>query len=403
MPIDQAAPAAPTTESPKLAPVTVTPPDPRPADRPRDDAGRFAKPETKAPEVVVVDPVWKVKDAPKEPEVAKPDQEAQKAAQTALERQDAQDADAYALVTGAMTQAAYDAKWNAPPAEAKPKAEEGRDAGDETPEKTPEKPAEPPAEDATARSDALEVLRRDYGVAYTRDHLAKLPLDVLKGMAAERRPRQDKVTRTIETLKAGKGATLREPEGTTPEDDESPTTGAIKQRTPATDPLDEDLDALSDLDPEASKKVREALKDRTTRLEEAERKAEAAVQAATKARFQAAMLRATEAHPELKNDGVRQALLSAMEAKDPKMRALASDDDDDLEALIETCAERVIPKTAPRPEPKPKGAPDMDSKRTQPRQMTQDDRDALAWEAIQKVGSDPAAVNAYIQRKLGQL
>lgn len=378
MPIDQAAPAAPTTESPKLAPVTVTPPDPRPADRPRDDAGRFAKPETKAPEVVVVDPVWKVKDA--------------------------QDADAYALVTGAMTQAAYDAKWNAPPAEAKPKAEEGRDAGDETPEKTPEKPDEPPAEDATARSDALEVLRRDYGVAYTRDHLAKLPLDVLKGMAAERRPRQDKVTRTIETLKAGKGATLKQPEGTTPEDDdESPTTGATKQRTPAPDPLDDDLDVLSDLAPEAAQKVREALKDRTTRLEQAERKAEEAAQAASRARFQSAMLRAIEAHPELKNDGVRQALLSAMEAKDPKMRALASDDDDELEALIESCAERVIPRQTPKPETKPKGAPDMDSKRTQPRQMTQDDRDALAFEAIQKVGSDPAAVNAYIQRKLGQL
>jgi hypothetical protein len=298
-----------------------------------------------------------------------------------------------------MTQADFDAKYAAeavaavtePAEEAKadPTATEGAK----------------PADDQEARLASLDVLRHDYGAAFTRDALSTLPTDTLVRMAAERKGRQDKITQTIERLKAGQNAaTLSQPKTPTKaKGDDSPNNGAAKQRSTPSEPLDDDLDSLSDLDPEVTTSVKAKLEAARKERDEANQKAAAVAETLTKARFSLAMARATEAHPELKDARVREALLSAMDSKDPDRVTLESDNDDDIDNLIESCAERVIPKTKEQPKNStPKGAPDLNTRRTAPKQMTQNDRDSLAFEAIQKVGTNPVAVEAYIQRKLGQ-
>lgn len=404
--------AAPTPPTPPT-PTPATVPAPQAPAAPRDEAGRFAPKAPAAPAaapVTLAVPPPEQKFAPATPpakEAPKGPTPEEKAAN------DQRDQDAFDLATGKMTKDAFDAKWEAPnrviePTERKV-TEWKADTGDETGEKAPKAlAAEPKAEagpdERTVRLDALEVLRKDYGVEYTRDTLSKLPLDVLKSMAAERKPRQDKITQSFDSLKSGKRGTLHQPKGTTPEDNDSPTTGASKQRTTAkVDPLDEELDALSELDPEVTAKTRSALEAARKERDEALQQAEQAREAGHKARFQAAVFRAAEAHPQLRTEGVRKAFLTAMQAKDPEMEVLTGGDDDELDALIESVAVRVIPpETTKPPENKtPKGTPDMDTRRSKVRTMTQDDKDALAFEAIQKVGADPAAVERYIQGKLG--
>lgn len=365
-----------TTEAAPISTETTT-------DRPRDEGGRFAPAAEKAQDAAQKAPEPKAE--PKAEAKAEPDTTAQ----------DARDADAYALATGTMTQADFEAKWagGAAPAEKDPEPA----AENAEPAKEPE-----PAKTDEDRLAALDVLRKDYGVEFTRNELSKLPLAVLQRMAAERKPRQDKITQSFDKLKSGKTPTLPQAKGTNPESDDSPTTGATKQRTPPRDPLDEELDALSDLDPEVTAKTKTVLEAARKERDEALQKAQQATERENRAKFQAAMYRASEAHPQLKVEGVRKALLTAMEAKDPDMEVLASGDEEAIDELIESCAVRVIPPETPKPDKPARGAPDLATRSSKPRQLTQDDRDALAFEAIQKVGTDPAAVNSYIQRKLGE-
>lgn len=410
---------APATQTPA---VTATTPAGE-ATPPRDESGRFVAKTDPAParddaeatdSPVIVDRGDK-KPAAKAGEPATPakptDAQAQQQAdQKAQERQDQKDADAFEMSQGRMSQADFEAKWNTPtpttdaPAEdAEPGAE--KDATEAAAEAKPDAEAE-----RLARLDALDILRKDFGREYTKDTLAKLPLETLKGMVAERKTRQDKTTQTIEKLKAeiarltaGGAATLRQPASETTDDaeDGSPNHGASKQRTPtasATDPLD-DLDDLSVLDPEAATKAKAAITKERQRAEQAQQRAADQAEQNNQLRFQVAMLRATEAHPELKNEGVRKALLSAMEARDPKMAALTSGDDDELADLIESCAERVIPPKSSQQPKKPTGAPDLATRRSVNRAMTQDDKDELAYEAVQKFGTNQAAVDKYIAER----
>lgn len=321
--------------------------------------------------------------------------------------QAAKDEARYAAAMAAETDA--DTGDETPKEEAKdePKAEAEHEAKEEAP-KAPKTDDEAAARlaDLEARFDAENELKHLFGAKFVAENLKDLSTARLVQMAAESKPRREKVDKSFRELKEKAGYTLA-PNG---RDNANVSNDSRAKRATqaAVSPSVEDdaesaFDELEELDPNAGPKAKAAYLALKAKVEQAREQAEANRLNAQVFACQSAIDSLTNEYPELKNKDVLEAVLKKADVKDPEKAAAQSaleDGGEALRALFRFAAEALIPKHKQPTKPK-SGSVDVQTRTAGSKALTQAQRDELRYKAAIESGGDSAKAKALMSKWAG--
>jgi hypothetical protein len=323
--------------------------------------------------------------------------------------QAAKDEARYAAAMAAVPETDADTGDETPAAKDEPKAEAEPepDASEKAP-KAPKGDDEAAARlaDLEARFDAENELKHLFGAKFVAENLKDLSTARLVQMAAESKPRREKVDKSFRELKEKAGYTLApgvRDNANAPSDSRATRATQAAVSPSVEDDAESAFDELSELDPDAGPKAKAAYQALKAKAEQAKEQAETHRHNAQVFACQSAIESLTNEYPELKDKDVLAAVLKKADMKDPEKAAAQSaleDGGDALRALFRFAAEALIPKHKQPTKPKG-GSVDVQTRTAGSKALTQAQRDELRYKAAIESGGDSAKAKALMSKWAG--